>query len=126
MNNIIQQFNNISIDFLTQMAVHMGSSYLYKYKLMTSFNCMYAIDMFIENVLLYKHRIINKEESFFINKSVDSNYVECNYIDDIIGIKSIYHTLDIISKENIWNILTALVYLAEERYKLLNNYNISS
>ena len=115
MNNIIQ-FNNISIDFLTQMSQYVGSTYLYKYKLMTSFNCMYAIDMFIENVLIYKKKIINKDETFFMNKNVDSNYMN-----DIIGIKSIYHTLDKESKDNIWDIMHALVYLAEERYKSINS-----
>ena len=119
MNNIIE-FNNIIIDFLTQMSQYIGSSYLYKYKLMTSFNYMYGIDMFIDNVLIYKKKIINKDESFFLNKSMDNT----NYMDDIIGIKSIYHTLDKKSKDNIWDIMHALVYLAEERCMAvnLNNY----
>ncbi len=115
MNKIITDFNNISIDFLTQTAPITGYTYLYKFKMLTNINCIYAIDKFIENVLPYKNRIINKDESFFMNKNIDSEY-----INDIIGIKQIYHTLDNESKENIWNILMALVYLAEERY--LNAY----
>ena len=39
----------------------------------------------------------------------------------IIGIKKIYHTLDYESKNNIWEIVLALVYLAEERCILINN-----
>ena len=46
---------------------------------------------------------------------------ELNYMNDIIGIKSIYHTLDKESKDNIWDIMHALVYLAEERYKSINS-----
>ncbi len=82
---------------------------------MTKVNCVYAIDSFIQNVLPYKNKIVNREESFFMNKSID------NYMDDIIGIKQIYHTLDEESKNNIWEIVLALVYLAEERYIIINN-----
>lgn len=115
MNTIIKQFNDISIDFLTQTSSLVGSSYLYKFKLMTKVNCVYAIDSFIQNVLPYKNKIVNRDETFFMNKSID------NYMDDIIGIKQIYHTLDEESKNNIWEIVLALVYLAEERYIIINN-----
>jgi hypothetical protein len=116
MNNIIKQFNEISIDFLTQTSALVGSSYLYKYKLMTKVNSIFAIDLFIQNVLPFKSKILNRDESFFINKSIDNNYM-----DDVIGIKQIYHTLDEQSKDNIWEIVLALVYLSEERYIMINN-----
>jgi predicted nucleic acid-binding OB-fold protein len=115
MNNIIKEFNDISIDFLTQTSSLVGSSYLYKYKLMTKINCVFAIDLFIQNVLPFKNRIVNRDETFFLNKSVD------NYMDDVIGIKNIYHTLDKQSRNNIWEIVLALIYLAEERYIMINN-----
>ena len=119
MNTIIKQFNDISIDFLTQTSPLVGSSYLYKYKLMTKVNCMYAIDLIIQNVLPFKNRIINRDETFFMNKSIDTSMN--NYMDDVIGIKQIYHTIDKQSKKNIWEIILALVYLAEERYIIINN-----
>ena len=112
MNNIIKEFNDISIDFLTQTSSLVGSSYLYKFKLMTRFNSMFAIDLFIERVLPFKNKIVQKDETFFLNKNLDTD----DYMDDVIGIKQIYHTLDKQSKENIWDIVLALVYLAEERY----------
>ena len=112
MNNIIKEFNDISIDFLTQTSSLMGSTYLYKFKLMTRFNSMFAIDLFIERVLPFKNKIVQKDETFFLNKNLDTD----DYMDDVIGIKQIYHTLDRQSKENIWDIVLALVYLAEERY----------
>ena len=120
MNNIIKQFNEISIDFLAQTSILVGNSYLYKYKLMTKVNCIFAIDLFIQKVLPYKKQILNKDENFFINKSSDMT----DYMDDVIGIKQIYHTLDNKSKENIWEILLALVYLAEERYIYNNKKNV--
>jgi hypothetical protein len=112
MNNIIKEFNDISIDFLTQTSSLVGSSYLYKFKLMTRFNSMFAIDLFIERVLPFKNKIVQRDETFFLNKNLDTD----DYMDDVIGIKQIYHTLDKQSKENIWDIVLALVYLAEERY----------
>jgi hypothetical protein len=116
MNNIIKEFNEISIDFLTQTSSLVGSSYLYKFKLMTRVNSIFAIDLFIQRVLPFKDKIIDRDETFFLNKSVDGDYM-----DDVIGIKQIYHTLDSQSKENIWEIILALVYLAEERYIINNN-----
>ena len=112
MNNIIKEFNDISIDFLTQTSSLICSTYLYKFKLMTRFNSMFAIDLFIERVLPFKNKIVQKDETFFLNKNLDTD----DYMDDVIGIKQIYHTLDKQSKENIWDIVLALVYLAEERY----------
>jgi hypothetical protein len=124
MNNIIKEFNNISIDFLTQTSNLVGMSYLYKFKLMTRVNSIFAIDMFIQKVLPFKKKILNKDETFFLNKKIDNSYTD--YMDDMIGIKQIYHTLDKQSKENIWNIVLALVYLAEERYILTNNRQLTS
>ncbi len=121
MNNIIKEFNEISLDFLSQTAPLVGNSYFYKFKLMTKVNCLFAIDLFIQKVLPYKQQIMSKDETYFINKSTDMT----DYMDDIIGIKQIYHTLDEKSKENIWEILLALVYLAEERYIYTNKRNVS-
>jgi hypothetical protein len=118
MNNIIKEFNEISIDFLTQTSSLVGSSYLYKFKLMTRFNSIFAIDLFIQRVLPLKNKIIERDESFFLNKNVDDDYM-----DDVIGIKQVYHTLDRQSKENIWDMVLALVYLAEERYINMEHYN---
>jgi hypothetical protein len=121
MNNIIKEFNEISLDFLSQTSALVGYIYFYKFKLMTKVNCLFAIDLFIQKVLPYKQQIMSKDETFFINKSTDMT----DYMNDIIGIKQIYHTLDNKSKENIWEILLALTYLAEERYIMNNKRNIS-
>jgi hypothetical protein len=119
MNDIIKKFNEISIDFLTQTTDLVGKTYLYKYKLMHKVNKIYAIDMFILKILPFKNRILDKDETFFINKDIDSDY--SNYIEDFICMKQIYNKMDKESKENIWDIVLALVFLAEERYNLKNN-----
>lgn len=119
MNDIIKKFNEISIDFLTQTTNLVGKNYLYKYKLMHKVNKIYGIDMFIQKILPFKNKILDKDETFFINKEIDSDY--SNYMEDFICMKQIYNKMDQESKENIWDIVLALVFLAEERYNLKNN-----
>ncbi len=115
MNNIVKEFNKISIDFLEQTSQIAGRKYLTKFRFITGINNMYAIDRFIKNVLPYKDYINARDEQFFLNTNVDNEFM-----DDIIWIKETYFTLDDTSKENVWNIVTALVLLAEERQKLMN------
>ncbi len=116
MSSTIESFNEITLDFLNQMAPLTGKQYYYKYLLAIKFNSAYGINSFIENVLQFKENILNRDENFFLNKDLDTEY-----INDIIGIKEIYHTLDHKSKKSIWEILTALVYLSEERYFFYKN-----
>jgi hypothetical protein len=123
MNDIIKEFNKISIDFLNQTSALTGPSYLYKFKLLTKVNSIFAIDMFIQKVLPFKNKILDRDESFFMTNDFESN---SDYIGDIIGIKNIYHTLDQSSKENIWEIILALVYLAEERYIYQNKLSLNA
>ncbi len=118
MNEIIKKFNDISIDFLSQTSKIVGTKYLFKFKLVTKINSVYAIDIFIRRILPHKEQIHTRDEMFFLEKTNDTEFNE--YMNDITGIKTIYHTLDNKSKENIWEILLALVYLAEERYKQIN------
>lgn len=124
MNNIIKKFNEISIDFLSQTSKLVGSKYLFKYKIVTTLNSVYAIDIFIRRILPHKHQIYSKDEEFFLEKSNDNEYNE--YLNDITGIKQIYHTLDNQSKENIWDILLALVCLAEERHRHINKIHVAT
>ena len=113
MNNIVKEFNRVSLDFLEQTSQIAGKKYLNKFKFITGINNMYAIDRFIKNVLPFKNYIIEKNEEFFLNKNVDSEFAE-----DIAWIKETYFSLDDVSKDNVWNIVIALVLLAEERQKL--------
>ncbi len=116
MNDIIKKFNEISIDFLTQSSKLVGNSYLYKFKLMTRINSIYAIDQFIHRVLPYKTKILNRDETFFLTTS--ENEFDADYVEDIIGVKKIYYTLDEGSRDSIWEIVLALVCLAEERHRI--------
>ena len=119
MNEIIKKFNDISIDFLSQTSKIVWTKYLFKFKFVTKINSVYAIDIFIRRILPHKEQIHDRDDTFFLEKTNDKEFNE--YMNDISGIKTIYHTLDDKSKENIWEILLALVYLAEERHKHINN-----
>ena len=112
MNNIIKQFNDISIDFMKQTEKITGTSYITQFKLMTSLNSIIAIDMYIRNILPYKRYIYNKDEQFFINMNVDNMY----YFSDIIRIKNIFKHLDKDTKNNIWEYIQALTILAEQKH----------
>jgi hypothetical protein len=116
MNDIIKEFNKISIDFLEQTSKHVGKKYLNKFKLATSVNSVYAIDRFIINVLQYKPFIVNKDETFFLNKEVSAEFVK-----DVEWIKDIYFKYDNESKGHVWDTVLALVCLAEERHNIKNN-----
>ncbi len=118
MNEIIKKFNDISIDFLSQTSKIVGTKYLFKFKFVTKINSVYAIDIFIRRILPHKEQIHTRDEQFFLDKTNDNELNQ--YMNDISGIKTIYHTLDDKSKENIWEILLALVYLAEERHNQIN------
>ncbi len=119
MNEIIKKFNDISVDFLTQTSKLVGTKYVFKFKFVTKVNSAYAIDIFVRRILPHKDQIHSRNEDFFLDKTNDAEFNE--YMNDITGIKSIYHTLDDNSKESIWDILLALVYLAEERHKYMSN-----
>lgn len=110
MSHIVKQFNEISLDFLQQTSSLVGCIYINKFKIMMYFNNIAPIDMFIKKVLPYKHMIVSRDETFFLSADLDTNY-----INDIIGMRQIYYKLDADSIDNMWNIITALVYLADER-----------
>jgi hypothetical protein len=116
MNDIIKEFNKISIDFLEQTSKHVGKKYLHKFKLATGVNSVYAIDRFIINVLQYKPFIVNKDETFFLNKEVSSEFVK-----DVEWIKDVYFKYDDESKSHVWDTVLALVCLAEERHNIKIN-----
>ncbi len=118
MKDVIKKFNDISIDFLSQTSKIVGMKYLLKFTLVTKINSVYAIDIFIRRILPHKEQINMRDEQFFLEKTNDAEFNQ--YMNDITGIKTIYHTLDDKSKENIWEILLALVYLAEERHNQIN------
>ena len=110
MNETINKFNEISLSFLEQTAPITGTHYIKMFKLMKSLNNIAPINIFIRNVLPHKQKIIARNEMYFTEQSRNNNN------NDIIGISKIYHILDDESKNNVWDIITALVLLAEQKH----------
>ncbi len=119
MKHIIKKFNDISINLLEQTSSLTGNSYMNKFKLLIKVNCTMPIDTFIQHILPHKEKIITKNEEFFIIKSQ-----ETIYFNEILGLTEIYYKLDEDSRNGIWDIMLALMYLAEERHNLKKNKNI--
>lgn len=63
----------------------------------------------------YRDKILNKDESFFLDKKYDITSKQKDYwIEFIANIKKIWITMDDRSKENMWNFFTLLVYLSDK------------
>ena len=125
MTNIIKQFNNIVEDLLNQTTYLIGSKYLYNFKILIQFNSVFPIDKFTSAMLPYKEYIMNKDEDFFMSSEIEfSGYNNIGY-SDIIDLKKIFTNINEESKENIWEILQALIMLCEERskYKPTSRYS---
>jgi hypothetical protein len=115
MTNIIKQFNSIVEDLLLQTTSLIGAKYLFNFKTIILCNSSMPIDKFTVNVLPYKHHIINRNLNFFINQDIDS------YSNDIIDLKNIFLNISEESRNNIWDILHALIILCSERLAYKNN-----
>lgn len=114
MVSIIKQFNLIVEDLLVQTAPLVGTKYLSQYRTIVRINVSFPIDKFILSILPYKNQIIEKDIDYFINQDLDS-YNEKN---EILNLRDIFLKSDDNSKDNIWDILHALIILSEDRLKL--------
>jgi hypothetical protein len=115
--NVIKQFNLIVEDLLKQTTYLLGNKYLFNFKTLIQFNAVQPIEKFTIFLYPYKDHIMNKDIDFFINSDIEfSGYNNIN-INDIIDLKKIFKNIDDESKDNIWEILQALVLLCEEKYK---------
>ena len=77
---------------------------------------MLPIDKFT-SMLPYKKYIMNKDEKFFMSSEIEfDGYNNIGY-SDIIDLKKIFTNINEESKENIWEILQALIMLCEDRSK---------
>jgi hypothetical protein len=120
-NNIVNQFNEILSSFLIQLSPLIGTTYNYKFEQIVKINSKTVIESFLVYALPVRDKIINKDETYFetnedYKTKLNSDTISIN---DIINLKDIYKTLDIESKENIWDIIRALLELGDQ-YLILN------
>lgn len=128
----IKTFNSILESFLSQTTDTVGTSYYSYFKKIIRVNSLLPIENGITQLLPFKNRIFNKDETYFKN---EQNYIDKvnipmanlsndTIISEIFKLKDIYDKLDSDSKENVWAILQALVQLCIE-YCELKNISIS-
>ena len=78
-----------------------------------------AIQQFIAEVLPYKQKIINKDESYFLNieseitSSISEEKKEST-LSEILRLKNVYKSLEFESQQEVWNYFQALIVLSEE------------
>lgn len=116
----VKDFNEIFKSFLKQIIPSIGKMYYYKFELAIKCNCLMPIEEFIINVLPVSEKIINRDETYFINNDNHREHIKGDkeVLNEILRLQDIYFSLDDESRNNIWDILNALVILSREHLQL--------
>mgnify|MGYP000420884603 FL=1 len=124
---IIKKFNSIIESLLTQVSPLIGTKYLMYFQKITKMNSLMPIKKFSVYALKSKKQILDKNPDYFLdenyyNKTINEIYSKKEntdwYLSEILHLKTIYLAVDDESKDNIWDILHALVILSEDYIKL--------
>jgi hypothetical protein len=110
----IVRFNNTLESLLLQLSKFTGKKYYTKFKRVRKINSSLPIKLWIENGLEYRQKIMTKDETYFLEKSINKSN---NSFQEIFEIKEIYKEIDDKSKKNLWLYLQALVILSEDYIK---------
>jgi hypothetical protein len=120
--DIIKNFNSILGDFLKQVSPMVGTTYHHYFTKLIQINA-------IEPIRLFSYYVHNSEkplatyietrnEEYFENtdnhKKYMNNDTSENALMEIIKLKGIYTQLNKESKDNLWDILQALLQLSKE------------
>ena len=116
MGTCIKEFNEVLGNFLIQLSPIIGSTYSYQFNNIIKHNAVLPIEQFSCHALPVRDKIINEDESYFIN--IDNNNDEikddAQKLNEILKLKDIYIKLNEESKSNIWYIFQALLALCEQ------------
>ena len=117
---IISQFNEILNSFLIQIVPVVGSTYYNNIQTIIKFNSALPIENFLYYAIECREKIMNRDESYFIDKEVAISNVttRVDKLDEIFKLQNIYSQLDKTSKDNVWDILQALLILGEDYIKI--------
>lgn len=116
MNSNIKDFNEILSSFLIQLSPIIGSTYSVQFNKIIQYNSVMPIEQFCCHALPLRDKILNKDESYFINIEDHNNDIknDVNSLNEILRLKDIYSKLNEDSKSNIWDIFQALLALSED------------
>ena len=120
---IIINFNEIVKDLLNQVSPIIGSKYSIYFKNIIKFNSIAPIQNFILHAIPHKEKIEERNPEYFMNEDIYKSEVKKSnefhkedntdeYLMEILNLKSIYLTIDDTSKENLWDIVNALLILS--------------
>lgn len=118
----VKEFNQILETFLHQLSPIIGTSYHYYYKQVVKVNAVEPIKTFLLEVVPFKKKIFEKDESYFYN--LEENEKEKigddeETLTELLRLKDIYGKLDEKSKSEVWSYFQALILLSEE-YSTIN------
>lgn len=120
----IKQFNTLMETFLTQISPLIGTYYKNYFSKLIKVNSIMPIKKFYLNVIPFKNKIINKDESYFKEPDNFNGHDLLNennkdrVFNEIIRLKDIYNKLDETNQSGVWVYFQALLVLSEEYHNL--------
>lgn len=121
----IKAFNSILESFLAQVSPLIGTTYHYYFKKLISVNAPLPIKYAATHLVVFRDQILSKDEAYFESKddnltskfsevTGNSNISPDEALGEIMRLKDVYYQLDTKSRDNVWDILQALLQLAME------------
>ena len=126
---IIKNFNSIVQNLLDQVSPIIGSQYSGYFKKLIKVNSLLPVQNFVLHGIPHESKILNKDSDYFLDENVYNNEVEKHtrvvnedktdyYLMEILNLKAIYLKTDKESRENLWDIVTALLLLSKKYTEL--------
>lgn len=111
---IVKDFNQLLEVLIQQVAPMTGKNYHFLFKNLIKMNAMLPIQTFNEYAFEWKQQIEKRDDSFFLNDSVISGTTDNQeVITEIFQLREVWTSLDDNSKNNLWEIVQALLMLGE-------------
>lgn len=118
-SNVMIQFNEILSSFLIQIVPIVGSTYHNNIQKIIKYNSALPIENFLYYAIEYREKILARDDAYFFDdKVIVSGIVREDKLDEVFQLKNIYIYLDQTSKDNVWDILQALLILGEDYIKI--------
>ncbi len=116
----VKEFNDILGSFLIQLSPLVGTTYCRSFETIVKFNNKLPMEQFLTYALPIRDKILNRDETYFtedtnIKEKVGNNTTTIN---EILRLQDIYHKLDEVSRDNVWDIFQAMLILGEDYIKL--------
>jgi len=122
-NNLVSDFNSTLLDFSKSLAVVSPNSIIGKNIKDIEKAILYTesknkfIEIFIEKILIYKEKIDNKDESFFLDKSYNNDLEnDASLMSKVFEFKDIWQGLSEQNKNIIFQYMSILCQLSQQYF----------